>query len=276
MNFSKLQTKIYNIFSKTIAIAEKDTLMIFRFKYGVILSFITPLISILIPVIVFGKVFEYTSNFGSWTPANYLLFIFTGYCILLLRRMMQTIPANLKQEKFWKTLPALIIAPFNRYYLLFGAFLSEFIMFLIPFISFLVILLIFFPISIFTLITIILAFIAISIVFAGIGLMLGVFVITNENIWGVLKLVISLVLWVSCITYPFELFPDVIQNIINLNPIYYVIDTIRLLWLEDSLILTLGLHPFHILILISSTIIFPVLGVYIFNFTYKKLGITGY
>lgn len=276
MNFSKLQTKIYNIFSKIIAIAEKDTLMLFRFKYGVILSFITPLISILIPIIVFGKVFEYTSNFGSWTPENYMLFIFTGYCILLLRRMMQTIPTNLRQEKFWKTLPALMIAPFNRYYLLFGAFLSEFIMFLIPFISFLVILLIFFPISIFTLITIILSFIAISIVFAGLGLILGVFVITNENIWGVLKVVISLVLWVSCITYPFELFPEVIQNIINLNPIYYVIDTIRLLWLENNLILTLCLHPFHIFILIASTIIFPVLGVYIFNFTYKKLGITGY
>lgn len=276
MNFSKLQTKIYNIFSKTIAIAEKDTLMLFRFKYGVILSFITPLISILIPVIVFGKVFEYTSNFGSWTPENYMLFIFTGYCILLLRRMIQIIPANLRREKFWKTLPALMIAPFNRYYLLFGAFLSEFIMFLIPFISFLVILLILFPISIFTLITIILAFIAISIVFAGIGLILGVFVITNENIWGVLKVVISLVLWVSCITYPFELFPEVVQNIINLNPIYYVIDTVRLLWLENNLILTLCLHPFHFLILISSTIIFPVLGVYIFNFTYKKLGITGY
>lgn len=276
MNFSKLQTKIYNIFSKTIAIAEKDTLMLFRFKYGVILSFITPLISILIPIIVFGKVFEYTSNFGSWIPENYMLFIFTGYCILILRRMMQTIPTNLRQEKFWKTLPALMIAPFNRYYLLFGAFLSEFIMFLIPFILFLVILLIFFPISIFTLLTIILSFIAISLVFAGIGLILGVFVITNENIWGVLKVVISLVLWISCITYPFELFPEVIQNIINLNPIYYVIDTIRLLWLEDNLILTLSLHPFHIFILIASTIIFPVLGVYIFNFTYKKLGITGY
>jgi len=250
--------------------------MLFRFKYGVILSFITPLISILIPIIVFGKVFEYTSNFGSWIPENYMLFIFTGYCILILRRMMQTIPTNLRQEKFWKTLPALMIAPFNRYYLLFGAFLSEFIMFLIPFILFLVILLIFFPISIFTLLTIILSFIAISLVFAGIGLILGVFVITNENIWGVLKVVISLVLWISCITYPFELFPEVIQNIINLNPIYYVIDTIRLLWLEDNLILTLSLHPFHIFILIASTIIFPVLGVYIFNFTYKKLGITGY
>jgi len=268
--------RIRQIFYKIIAIAEKNTLMLFRFKYGVILSFITPLISILIPIIVFGKIFEFTAEFGPWTPQNYFIFVMIGYCVLLLRRMMQSIPSNFKEEKYWKTLPAIIIAPLNRYYLLFGYFVSELIMLLIPFIIFLVILLLLFPISIVTLIFIMLTYLAISISFAGIGLILGVFAISNENVWGVLKIIISLIIWASCITYPFELFPNEIQNLIRLNPIYYIIDLVRLFWIDNNVILTISSNPIHILLLLGSSIGFPIIGVIIFNFTYKKLGISGY
>ena len=71
ISFKKLKSIIYKI----ATIAEKNTLMLFRFKYGVIISFITPLISILIPILVFGKIFEFTSDFGPWTTENYIVFI---------------------------------------------------------------------------------------------------------------------------------------------------------------------------------------------------------
>lgn len=273
MSFNK---RLSRILSKILAIAEKNTLMLFRFKYGVILSYFTPIISILIPIFVFGKIFEFNIDFGPWTEENYLVFVFTGYCILLLRRMMETISGKLREEKFWKTLPSLIIAPFNRFYLLFGYFISEFIMFLIPFLIFLIILLIIFPISIITLLSVIFVYFAISIIFLGIGMILGIFAISNENIWGFLKFFVGIIIWASCITYPFQIFPELVQNIINLNPIYYVIDLIRLLWIENNLIITFNTHIIHVVILLISSVFFPVFGVYTFNIIYKKLGISGY
>ena len=189
---------------------------------------------------------------------------------------MQTIPGNIHQEKYWKTLPAIIIAPFNRYYLLLGYFFSELIMLLIPFLIFLVILLVIFPISIITLIFIILNYLAISISFAGIGLVLGVFAISNENVWGILKVVISLIIWASCITYPFELFPSQIQFFINLNPIYYMIDLLRLFWINDNIIVTITANPIHVFVVVTFSVLIPIIGVMIFNYIYKKLGVSGY
>ena len=72
-----LKSNIRRIALKVIAITEKDTFMLFRFKYGVILSFITPIISILIPIFVFGKIFEFSTQFGPWNAENYIVFIFT-------------------------------------------------------------------------------------------------------------------------------------------------------------------------------------------------------
>ena len=57
---------------------------------------------------------------------------------------------------------------------------------------------------------------------------------------------------------------------------YYIIDFIRLLWIEDNLIITFATHINHVVILLISSVIFPVVGVRTFNTIYKKLGISGY
>jgi ABC-type polysaccharide/polyol phosphate export permease len=119
-------------------------------------------------------------------------------------------------------------------------------------------------------------FFGVGIVFSGIGLLLGVFAISNENFLYVFDFVTRVIFWFSCVSYPFQLFPTAVQNIINLNPIYYLIDIIRLTWIENDLILTVISHPVHVIAFLASFIIFPIICVYIFNFIYKKIGITGY
>ena len=121
-----------------------------------------------------------------------------------------------------------------------------------------------------------LMFLGIGIVFSGIGLFLGVFAISNENYLYVLDFVMRLILWFSCVTYPFQLFPKGVQNLISLNPIYYLIDVIRFTWIEDNIILTALSHPFHISIFVASLVVFPIICVLVFNIIYKKLGISGY
>jgi len=260
---------------KISAITEKNMTMTFRYKMAYIFSFINPFVSILMPLIVLDKFLDYSSNFGPWTPKNYIIFVFSGYIILLLRKTIQSLPGQLRTEMFWKTLPALIIAPFNRYYLLFGYFLSDLLMISIPLLMFFIVLIVLFPISFFTILSLLFVLTLIALVFASIGLVLGVFSISNENIWYIMNFIISLIFWASCITYPFEIFPENIREIIRLNPIYYLIDILRYLWLEDNVLFTLQSHLVHTSFLFVF-FFFPIAGVYTFNYIYSRTGITGY
>ena len=268
--------KVRRIFKKTFALAEKQIHMGFRFKYRTLFNYFSPIITILMPIIVLGRFFQNNINFGPWNPQNYVVFIFIGYNILLLRGMINYIPMHLQREQYWKTLPALIIAPFNRYYLFFGYFLSEFALFCIPFLAFLIVLFILYPISIFTLMSILILFLGIAIVFAAIGLVLGVITVANENISSILSFILNFIFWASCVTYPFQLFPDIVQQFISLNPIYYLINFIRLTWLENNLFYTILEHSGHFIIVLSSILLAPILAVTMFNIIYKKLGTSGY
>lgn len=272
----KSNKTIRRIFSKTFAIAEKNVRIQFRFKYNVIFRWFTPIIIFLMPIIILDQFFDNNINIDPWNPQNYLIFIFIGYDIMLMQSMINYIPKYLLREKYWKTLPALITSPFNRFYMLFGYILSEFLGIFIPFTIFLVVLLIYFPISIITLITIILMFLCVGIIFSGLGLFLGVFSISNENYLYIFDFITRLIFWFSCVSYPFQLFPSTIQNIININPIYYLLDLIRLTWIEDNIILTIFSHPNHVFIFTISLIIFPIISVFLFNKIFKKLGIRGY
>ena len=267
---------IRRILSKTFAIAEKNVRSQFRFKYYMIWRWCLPIISLLMPIIILDKFFEFGTNIGPWIPQNFMIFVFIGYNIMLMQTMVDFIPKSLLREKYWKTLPILMTAPFNKFYLLFGYIISEFVGILLPFTGFLIAMLIFFPISILSIIIIILMFLGIGIVFSGLGLFLGVFSISNENYLYILNIFIRFMFWFSCVTYPFQLFPRSVQKIINLNPIYYLIDLIRLTWIENNFFLTILSHPIHISIFVISLFTFPIICVYVFNIIYKKLGITGY
>jgi len=272
----KISKKIRRISSKTFAIAEKNIQTQIRFKYYMIWKWVLPFITLLMPIIILDKFFEYSTNIGPWTPQNFMIFIFIGYNIMIMQSMIDYIPKSLLREKYWKTLPALMTAPFNRFYLLFGYIISEFIGILVPFAAFFIVMIIIFPLTLPTLLIIILMFFGVGIVFSGVGLFLGVFAISNENFLYLFNVIMRFIFWFSCVTYPFQLFPTAVQNIINLNPIYYLIDIIRFTWIENNIIITAYSHPIHIFIFATSLVAFPIICVYVFNMVYKKLGISGY
>ncbi len=268
--------RIKNSIPKILALTEKNIKLNLRFKYTVLFSYIAPIISILMALIIMGQFFQFKEEFGSWTEENYYLFQFLAYNIYLLRGIIMEFPNQLRIEKFWKTLPALMIAPFNRFILLIGIFLSKICLILIPFIFFFVISYIIIPISFINTLFIIGIYFGIALIFSGIGLVVGVFAASNESIWRFLELSVNILFWVSCLTYPFEIFPENIQSIINLNPLYYIFDILRMAWIENNPLVTIILHPYHILIFFSSLILIPCIGVFIFNMIIKKYGIVGY
>ncbi len=269
-----LKSLKYN-FSKIIAITEKNIKLGLRFKYALIIGFVTPIIGIILPLVIMGVFFETRESIGPWNAQNIFLYQFIAYQILLLRRNIDSFPSQFRMEKFWKTLPALIIAPFNRFNLLLGIILSEFILISIPFSVFFILGYIIHPLSIITIFFVIMLYFLVTLVFSGIGLILGIFAISKENILAFLKFALSMFFFFSCISYPFEIFPSFIQNIINLNPLYYIFDILRRAWIDNNFISTILIHYAGLMILIISAIILPLVGVYTFNLIYKKYGIVG-
>ncbi|MFX1256318.1 MAG: ABC transporter permease [Promethearchaeota archaeon] len=273
MNLKKI---IKDNLSQIYALTERHTKLKMRFKYTVIVSFITPIFTILMPIIVISAFFEVKDSLGHWTKETYFVYLFIAYNISLIQRIIRDLPNQLRLEKFWKTLPALIIGPFNRFNLLFGIFFSEIILIAIPFTIFFILCYIMYPISFLTILFVLGVFFLIALIFCGIGLMMGIFAISKENFWKTFHFVISLVIWLSCLTYPYEMFPESLQRIIDLNPLYYIIDFLRFLWIENNVIISITSHPVHLLILIIVSFLVPSIGVYVFNYIYKKYGVVGY
>ncbi|MFX0025184.1 MAG: ABC transporter permease [Candidatus Hermodarchaeota archaeon] len=273
MNTTKI---IKNNLIQIFAITEKNLRLKLRFKISLLITFLSPIISVLMPLIVLGEFFEYNIKFGPWNETNYLVYTFMAYNIIVLRQIILEYPSQLNMEKFWKTIAGVVIAPFNRFNLLFGIFIAQLLISLFPLIVFTVICYIYYPISFLTLLFVILLYFLIALIFSSIGLIMGVFAISNENIWRTLVYIVNIIIWLSCITYPYEIFPNIIQDIINLNPLYYIFNFVRLSWIENNIIVTISLHGFDFLISISTGIILPCIGVYIFNIIYKKYGIVGY
>lgn len=265
----------YNI-SRITTITEKNIKVQMRFKFNLIYSIINPFLTILITLIVLIKFFATGTALGQWNETNYLVFIFTAYNIELLRRVIREFPNDFRQEKYWKTLPGLMIAPFNIAHLLFAIIFSHLIIISFPFVIFFTITWFISPISSITVIFIIIIFLLIDIIFSGIGLFLGVFAISGENYWRVFDVGFQLLFYASCVTYPFEMFPEVIQPIIWLNPFFHMFDLIRNAWLYNNILLTMTSYHFQFLILIGMAIIIPLVSIYLFKRIYDKLGIVGY
>jgi len=271
INFKNIKYDFYKIY----ALTEKSIKLKLRFKYNIIFGFITPLFGIITPLIIMKSVFNFNTQFGPWTEHNFLIYQFVAYSIILLRNIISEFQGQFLTEKFWQTLPGLLIMPCSRIYLLFGIFFSHLILISIPFITFFIICFFFSPISFFTFLTIILLFLLLALIFGGLGLIFGIFVIANENISIILGFIITIFFLFSCISYPFELYPDFIQEIVKLNPLYYIFDTIRYVWIENDIIKSINSHSLNFIFLILSAIILPSIGVIIFNIVFKKYGIVG-
>jgi ABC-type polysaccharide/polyol phosphate export permease len=262
--------------NQVIAVTEKDIKLNLRFKFQLIVNYINPIITILMPLIIFQTLFNFNKSFGPWTPENYAVFLLSTYNLSLLTQVISGFPNQLRIEKFWKTLPALMIAPFNRLDLLLGIFFTNIILISIPFILFFILALIVYPISILTCLFVLFIYLLIALIFSGIGLLLGVFAISKENIWRILSFLLQLIFWASCISYPFDLFPQIFQNVIALNPLYYIFTILRMAWINNNVFFTIINYFLHFLIMLITAIVLPIISVSIFNFVYRKYGIVGY
>jgi len=265
---------------QTLAIVEKELYLQFRYKSLIISQLLNPLIQILISIFLFGIVFNIQAGFslGYWNASNYVLFILIAFSLNIFKPITEKYFQLFIIEKYWKTLSATLIAPINKFSILLGQLISWVVLNSVGFIVVFVIGLIFFPIPILYFLLFLLVFICIWISFASIGLLTGVYGISNENFGNYIYVFLRFLLLFTCINFPKEVFPQIIQFFILLNPFYYIVDLLRLIWyygLNPTIAMTF-ITPIHIITFIISTILLPIASIAFFEYVYKRYGITGY
>ena len=278
IRFKKISFK--KITRQTLAIVEKELYLRFRYKSTIVSQILNPLIQILILIFLFGIVFNIQAGYslGYWNANNYVLFILIAFCLQIFRPITEKYFQLFVVEKYWKTLSATLIAPINKFSLLLGQLISWVVLNSVGFIVVFVIALILFPINIFYFLLFLLAFICIWISFASIGLLMGVFGISNENFGNYFSVILRFIFLFTCINYPKEVFPQIFQSFVLLNPLYYIVDLLRLIWyygLNPTIAMTF-ITPIHIITFIISTILLPIASIAFFEYVYKRYGITGY
>jgi len=271
-----IRTNIIQIYSLTV----KDLKLKTRYKTEFLVEFVAPLLSMFFPIIIFNTLYSIGDDVFKtyYSSENFLLFILLGYCTSSLIFLLWNYKDLFYDEKTWKTLNAVIVAPVSKFNILFGYFLSGLISKSLPIIFIVALCYVLFPIPIPYLILVILVLFCISITFAGMGFILGLFEIVNEDISASLAVGISTISLVSCVFYPIEIFPESFRFIIRMNPLYYYVDLLRLSWWaginhgEAMSYITI----YHILIVGIFTIITPVLASFLFIKIYNKYGTSGY
>lgn len=249
--------------------------MEWRFKFTVIRTNLESVIALIVPLFVMGFIFNNIGEVGYWEAQNFTIFLILGSEVALLRIVISSIPASFVREKYWKSLAALMIAPIHRFTFLIGMLISAFIRFIAPFIIFLIICFVLSPVSLLTVASIVVILLLIALIFMGVGTFIGVFAMSQESIWQFLDFSMRFVFMFSALFYPLEIYPEIVRTAIRLNPLYYVFDFLRLVWIEDNIFYSIGAHPFSFVVLVALSVLLPAISVYLFDKIYKKFGIEG-
>ena len=264
-----------------LALAIKDLKLKMRYRQEFFVENFLPFLTLFFPLIIFSTLFQLEIDFfeGSYyTAENYVLFLLLAYSVECSIFLLWYYRDLFYDEKTWRTLHGLMLAPVSKFNLLIGFLISGLLTRAFSILLTVIICYILFPIPLMTLILVLIVMLCISITFASMGFILGVFVIVNENISASLSIGISFIALVSCLFYPLQIFPESIHIFILMNPLYYYFDLLKLSWWSGiNYREAMGyITIYHIIVVIIFTIITPIFASFLFIKIYKKYGATGY
>ncbi|MHA1284919.1 MAG: ABC transporter permease [Promethearchaeota archaeon] len=263
-----------------ISLIIKDLKLKLRYKSQFFAELLVPLVALFFPYIIFSALFNLNGNpFGNYfTINNYPLFLLLAYIIECLIFLLWYYKEVFSNEKIWLTLKGLMIAPISKFQLYLSYLISGLISKSFPIVIIIILCYIFYPIPLLNLIIVIFIIVCISLTFASMGFIIGLFEIINENISSSLTSLISFISLVSCLYYPISIFPEWVHIFILLNPLYYFFDLLRLSWwmgidYNDAIqYITIN----HIIFVVGTTLLLPIIACILFIKLFKKYGISGY
>ena len=117
-----IRTNIIQIYSLIV----KDLKLKTRYKSEFIVEYIAPLLSLFFPYIIFSTLFNIEQDIFEtyYSKENFLLFVLLGYCTSTLIFLLWNYKDLFYDEKTWKTLNAVIVAPVSKFNILLGYLLS--------------------------------------------------------------------------------------------------------------------------------------------------------
>lgn len=258
-----------------LATVEKELRLELRFKFSFIFSaFLDPLVNtVWFGILYFGFFSMGAKPLWGVTKEGFIPFLVLGSLVNVFFSLgFGVFSYKLLYEKFWQTIEAFLVAPVSRFHLLMGLGLVELIRVSFALLLFLGLCFWLKPVSWEVVVLVPLILVGLLFGSLGLGMLRGVFTLTNENILPFFNILYWGWGFLSCFYYPVEILPRFLQPLCLVNPIYHAVTLIRHLWFDypipSVLVSSLWVLGFSLLM--------PAIGVYLFNYLWRRLGLQGY
>lgn len=264
---------IVTILRQVGAYAQKDLNLQLRFKVDfVAYAFVPALINLgLFSTVYFGFFKSGAPSLTELSNSNFVAFALLGaLTATLFNSGINAFQYRFVLEKYWETALGILASPLSPWGLLLGVMISEAVKFSIVLAVMLTLAYVFWPVSIGTLLTSLSILALMYIMISGFALIRGALYLVNENLDPILHYFMVGTGYLSCFYFPASFLPSFLQQIAYINPIYFVVATLRAFWLGLPLSV-----PFIAVSLMVGAI-GPVIGTYAFAKVWRNLDVTGY
>ncbi|MEW6295833.1 MAG: ABC transporter permease [Candidatus Diapherotrites archaeon] len=259
---------------EVFAIMVKELRLAIRFKLGYFLSnLVNPVIGMIPVFLIYYGFLHYSGaqNFADIGLNNYINFLVFGILAHAFFAVgVTTFSARFKEEKYWKTIEAIFVAPINYVSIIIGAGLSELLRLTPTMFLFLGIASIFISPTLITFVLVIIILLLMFLLCLSVGLINGSIGLSNENYDPLFNYFFAGWSLISCFIYPIGIVPKEFQFIILVNPVYHAVNFIRVAWINNVLLWD------SLIYLIGFALIMPIIAVTVFKFAWKRLGVHGY
>jgi ABC-type polysaccharide/polyol phosphate export permease len=256
-----------------LAYAGKDIRGLMRFKVSYLVGLVGPAVTNfgLFGTVMFGFLYSSSTGIAGLTAQNFVAFTFLGaMCSSLYTQGFGSYTGRFMNEKYWQTASLILASPLTPFELLLGVAASDMIGFSIVAILFLALSYVFFPVGLLTILLTLVFLAALYFLVAGFSLIRGALILHNENIDPIVSYVVLGTGYLSCFFFPLSFIPTILRPFAMINPVYFLVYSIRATWLGLSL-------PFYYPIIgVCSVVVSLLVGTYLFNRIWRNLDITGY
>ncbi|MFH1545363.1 MAG: ABC transporter permease, partial [archaeon] len=210
-------------------------------------------------------------SFAGINIYNYINFLLFGILVLAFFNIGTNIFTwKFREEKYWKTIEAIFIAPINYLSIIIGTGISEFIRLIPTMLLFLCMASFFIMPSVTAFILSITMLLMVFLISLSAGLIRGSVTLGSENYDAVFSYLFAAWTLLSCFIYPIGIIPAEFRLFILVNPVYQGVNFIRDMWINGII------HWDGFLYVLGFALLMPAVSVIIFKFAWKRLGIHGY
>jgi ABC-2 type transport system permease protein len=267
------KTSMRTLLSHAAAYAEKDLHIQLRFKVEFVANtFLPALINLGLFGTVFFGFFKSGAPSGSELSSNdfvaFVLLAALGTTVF--KSAFSAFQNRFASEKYWQTAQSILASPLSTWSLLLGVSAAELVKFSIVSVVFLTLSYIFWPVSILQFVgaTLLLGLLYLAV--SGFSLLRGALFLANENYDPIINYFMIGTAYVSCFYYPLTFLPSFLQPLAEVNPLYYIVNSIRSVWLGYPL------ETGYLAIGVIAGILSPLAGTVAFRRVWRNQDITGY